>query len=62
MGMNRHGIARIVAVLVGAAVLFGLELGFGVQFYYAIPAGVLVYIVKKFGNFARVFGRQGGII
>jgi len=45
--MNRQGIARIIAVLAGAAVLFGLELGFGVQFYFAIPAGVLVYIVTR---------------
>ena len=45
--MNRQGIARIVAVLVGAAVLFGLELGFGLQFYFAIPAGVIVYVVTR---------------
>jgi hypothetical protein len=43
--MNKHGISRIVAVLVGAAVLFVLEQGLGLKFYIAIPAGVLTYIV-----------------
>ena len=43
--MNRHGISRIVSVLVGAAVLFGLEQGLGLKLYIAIPAGVLAYIV-----------------
>jgi uncharacterized membrane protein len=35
----------MVAVLVGAAVLFGLEQGFGVKLYIAIPVAVLAYIV-----------------
>lgn len=43
--MTRHGISRIAAVLVGAAVLFGLEQGLGVKLYIAIPAGVLAYVV-----------------
>ena len=43
--MNKHRIGRIVAVLVGAAVLFGLEQGLGLKFYIAIPAGVLAYLV-----------------
>ena len=43
--MNKHRISRIVSVLVGAAVLFGLEQGLGLKFYIAIPAGVLAYIV-----------------
>jgi len=43
--MNKHGISRIVSVLVGATVLFGLEQGLGLKFYIAIPAGVLAYIV-----------------
>jgi len=47
--MNKHDIARIAAVLVGGAVLFGLELGLGVQFYIAIPAGVLVYLFTRLG-------------
>lgn len=43
--MSRHGVSRIAAVLVGAAVLFGLEQGLGVKLYIAIPAGVLAYVV-----------------
>jgi hypothetical protein len=43
--MNRHGITRIVSVLTGAAVLFGLEQGLGMKLYVAIPAGLLAYIV-----------------
>lgn len=43
--MNRHGISRIAAVLVGAAVLFGLEQGLGAKLYIAIPAGVIAYVV-----------------
>jgi hypothetical protein len=43
--MSKHAISRIVAVLVGAAVLFGFEQGLGLQIYIAIPLGVLAYIV-----------------
>ena len=43
--MNKRGISRIVSVLVGAAVLFGLEQGLGLQFYIAIPVGVVAYVV-----------------
>jgi len=43
--MNRGSIARIVAVLTGAAVLFGLQQGLGLQLYFAIPIAVLAYIV-----------------
>jgi uncharacterized membrane protein len=43
--MNKLRISRIVAVLVGAAVLFGLEQELGLKLYIAIPAGVLAYIV-----------------
>ncbi len=42
--MSKHGISRIVAVLVGAAVLFFLEQNLGLQLYIAIPAGVIVYV------------------
>lgn len=35
---------RFAAVLVGAAVLFGLEQGLDAKLYIAIPAGVLAYI------------------
>jgi len=40
---------RIVAILLGAAVLFGLELGLGVSIYYAIPAGIIVYTACRLG-------------
>ncbi|HEY6025156.1 MAG TPA: hypothetical protein VIV34_13375 [Pseudolabrys sp.] len=36
---------RFAAVLVGAAVLFGLEQQFGAKLYVAIPAGIIAYIV-----------------
>ena len=34
---------RFAAVLVGAAVLFGLEQQFGVKLYLAIPAAIAAY-------------------
>ena len=43
--MSKHAISRIVAVAVGAGVLFGLEQGLDIKFYLAIPAGVVAYIV-----------------
>jgi hypothetical protein len=43
--MNRHGLSRIAAVVVGAAVLFGLEQGLEAPLYIAIPAGVAAYLV-----------------
>jgi hypothetical protein len=43
--MSKHAISRFVAVLVGAAVLFGLEQGLGLQLYIAIPVGALAYVV-----------------
>jgi hypothetical protein len=43
--MSKHAISRFGAVLVGAAVLFGLEQGLGLQFYIAIPVGVVAYVV-----------------
>lgn len=47
--MNKHRIVRIIAVLIGAAVVFGLEQGLGMQLYVAIPAGVLAYIAILVG-------------
>ena len=38
---------RFAAVLVGAAVLFGLEQGLGATLYIAIPAGILAYVVTR---------------
>jgi hypothetical protein len=45
--MNRQAIGRIVSVLVGAAVLFGLEQGLGVTLYIAIPLAIVVYLAVK---------------
>ncbi len=42
--MTKQGIPRLAAVLVGAVVLFGLELGMGQEAYIAIPAGILAYV------------------
>jgi hypothetical protein len=36
---------RFAAVLVGAAVLFGLEQGLGMKLVIAMPAGVAAYFV-----------------
>ena len=45
--MNRQAIGRIVSVLIGAAVLFGLEQGLGVKLYFAIPVAIVVYLAVK---------------
>ncbi len=45
--MGKQGIGRIVAVLLGAAVLFGLEQGLGIQLYVAIPIAVIAYMAVK---------------
>lgn len=45
--MNRLAIGRLVAVLAGAAVLFELQHGFGVQLYFAIPTAIVVYFAIK---------------
>jgi hypothetical protein len=47
--MNRLAIVRIVSVLAGAAVLLGLQRGYGVAIYYALPAGLIVYVAVKIG-------------
>ena len=47
--MNRTGITRIVAVLTAAAVLFGLQQGLGLQFYFALPAAMLAYLAMLVG-------------
>ncbi|HJS60465.1 MAG TPA: hypothetical protein VJ800_01815 [Pseudolabrys sp.] len=41
--MSRDRMIRFAAVLVGAAVLFGLEREFGVKLYLAIPAAIAAY-------------------
>jgi hypothetical protein len=47
--MQTNGVSRIVAVLVGAGVLFGLEQGLQLALYIAIPLGVLAYLVTLVG-------------
>ena len=47
--MTRTGITRIVAVLTAAAVLFGLQQGLGLQFYFALPAAMLAYLAMLVG-------------
>jgi hypothetical protein len=47
--MNRLAIARIVSVLVGAGVLFGLQQGFELKFYIALPLAIVAYLVVKVG-------------
>jgi len=45
--MGKLKIARMIAVLAGAAVLFWLRQGLGVSFYVAVPAAVVVYMALK---------------
>jgi len=47
--MNRLMIVRVVAVLAGAAVLFGLHQSMGLEFYIAFPAGLIAYLAVKVG-------------
>jgi hypothetical protein len=47
--MNRLLIAKIAAVLTGAATLFGLEHGLHVSLYIAVPAALIVYMAVKVG-------------
>lgn len=47
--MNRHGLIRIAAVLVGAGVLFVLEQRLGLQLYIAVPAGIAAYFATRLG-------------
>lgn len=45
--MDRQTIGRLIAVLAGAAVLFGMEQGLDVKFYYAVLAAVVVYFALR---------------
>jgi hypothetical protein len=45
--MNRQAIGRIISVLVGAAVLFGLQQGLDVKIYIAFPVAVVAYLAVK---------------
>ena len=45
--MNKLAIARIIAVLIGAAVVFGLQRGLDMQLYFAVPIAAIVYTAAK---------------
>lgn len=45
--MNKLAITRIISVLTGAAVLFGLQYSLGLQLYIALPAALIAYIAVK---------------
>ena len=47
--MHASGVSRIVAVLIGAGVLFGLEQGLNLALYFAIPLAVLAYLATLVG-------------
>ena len=37
----------MISVLAGAAVLFGLEQGLDMKFYFAVPVAVAVYVALR---------------
>jgi hypothetical protein len=45
--MSKLRIGRFISVLVGAAVLFGLQRGLGLQLYLAIPIATIAYMAVK---------------
>jgi hypothetical protein len=45
--VSKLAIARMISVLTGAAVLFGLEHGLGVALYVAIPLAIVAYLAVK---------------
>ncbi len=45
--MNKFAVVRIVSVLTGAAVLFALQQGLGMQLYIAIPIAAIAYMAVK---------------
>ena len=47
--MDRQTIGRLISVLAGASVLFGLEQGLDMKFYFAVPAAVAVYVALRLG-------------
>jgi hypothetical protein len=47
--MNKIRLIRIVAVLIGAAVVFGLEQGLGLALYIAIPVAIVAYTACRLG-------------
>jgi hypothetical protein len=47
--MNKIQLIRIFAMLIGVAVLLGLEQGLGLAFYIAIPVAILAYVACRLG-------------
>jgi uncharacterized membrane protein len=45
--MNR-GFIRIISILMGAAVLFGLQTQLGLPIYIAVPGAILAYIASLY--------------
>lgn len=45
--MSKLRIGRFIAVMAGAAVLFGLQQGFGMELYLAIPIATVAYMAVK---------------
>jgi hypothetical protein len=45
MQLNRLGVTRFVAIMVGAAVVYGLGQWLGVSLFIAIPVATVAYIV-----------------
>ncbi|MGC2641161.1 MAG: hypothetical protein WA406_05610 [Pseudolabrys sp.] len=55
--MNRDRMIRFAAVLVGGAVIFGLQQGASAKLYFAIPGGIIAYIITLVA-LGVVFGSQ----
>jgi hypothetical protein len=55
--LSRDRMIRFAAVLVGAAVLFGLQQGAEAKLYIAIPAGIVAYVITLVA-LGVVFGSQ----
>ncbi len=49
MTINKPRLYRSFAVILGAAVVFGLQQGLEVKWYFAIPAGLLTYVAALIG-------------
>ena len=45
-------VVRIVAVLVGAAVMAVLWYGLGVSWYISMPVGIISYLVTRYAGWA----------
>ena len=49
MSISNPLLHRMIAVLIGAAVLFGLQQGLGLALYFAIPIAIVAYTACRFG-------------